>query len=390
MLLDEFIPVDKSSAIRAFLFSLLTGDDVEVICKNEIPEDVLSALNCLNLFGKVVEQNGGVFKISGKTKKPSQAVYCGNSATMMHILMGISVYLGMDLELSGDRSLMSRDHSDFSEAAKLYHGNFVDTALAKESAQLKSFHLISMLKNGGKLHFKSRTRRNTEDLLAKIGAKIVENKNCIEVFPVECLHGYSVEIKLDPSAAFITACAAFVFGRSFEISNIYHDESRMTPFILLKNAGFEINIVNIEEDGDSFKVSGNPTNKKVCDISVNKDQVAEIIDEIPFIAFMVARAGGTFTVRNASWLRNKESDRIRESVQRFLLIFKTEEFEDGFSVSGAAKHALKGEIPHSSDHRMEMLSSFVSQDLGVDFRMNDSYKISFPKFYELFKYLKND
>lgn len=387
MLLDEFIPVDKSSAIRAFLFSLLTDEDVEVICKNEIPEDVFSALNCLNLFSKVVKQNGGVFKISGKTNKPVKAIDCGNSATMMHILMGISVYLGMDFELTGDKSLMSRNHSDFSEAAKLYHGNFVETELAKESAQLKSFHLISMLKNGGKLHFKSRTRRNTEDLLAKMGAKIVENKNCIEVFPVKHLHGYSVEIKLDPSSAFVAACAAFVFGKSFEISNIYKDEARMTPFLLLQNAGFEI---KIEEESDSFKVSGNTVCKEVHDINVDKNQVAEIIDEIPFIAFMVARAGGTFTVRNASWLRNKESDRISESVKRFSLAHETEEFDDGFRVSGAVKHPLKGEVPHSLDHRMEMLSSLIAQDSGVNFKMNDSYRISFPKFYELFKYLKND
>ena len=46
MLLDEFISVDKSSAIRAFLFSLLTDDDVEVICGSVLPEDVLSALTC--------------------------------------------------------------------------------------------------------------------------------------------------------------------------------------------------------------------------------------------------------------------------------------------------------------------------------------------------------
>ena len=387
MLLNRFIPVDKSSAIRAILFSLLTDKDVEVNCGSVLPEDVLSALNCLNLFGKVVEEKGGISKISGKTKKPTTPIDCGNSATMMHILMGISVYLGMDLELTGDRSLMSRDHSAFSEAAKLYHGNFVDTALVKESAQLKSFHLISMLKNGGKLHFKSRTRRNTEDLLTKMGAEIVEKPNCIEVSPAESLHGYSVEIKLDPSSAFVAACAAFVFGRSFEISDIYHDESRMTPFILLQNAGFEI---KIEEESDSFKFSGKPVCKEAHDINVEENQVAEIIDEIPFIAFMVARIGGTFSVRGASWLRNKESDRISESVKRFSLTHETEEFDDGFSVLGAAKHALKGEIPHSLDHRMEMLSSLIAQDSGVNFKMNDSYKISFPKFYELFTYLKND
>lgn len=387
MLLNDFIPVDKSSAIRAFLFSLLTDDDVEVICGSVLPEDVLSALNCLNLFGKVVEGKGGTFKISGKTKKPLYSIDCGNSATMMHLLMGISVYLGMDLELTGDKSLMSRDHGDFTESAKLYHGNFVETTLTKESAQLKSFHLISMLKSGGRLHFKSRTRRNTEDLLTKMGAKIVEKTNCIEVSPTETLHGYSVEIKLDPSSAFIAACTALIFEKSFVISNIYKDDSRMTPFLLLQNAGFDI---KIEEDADSFKVSGNPGCKEAHDINVEKDQVAEMIDEIPFIAFMVARIGKKFSVRNASWLRNKESDRISESVKRFSLTFETEEFADGFRVSGVTKHALKGEIPHSSDHRMEMLSSLIARDNGIDFKMNDSYKISFPKFYELFKCLKND
>ena len=387
MLLDEFIPVDKSSAIRAFLFSLFTDDDVEVNCGSVLPEDVLSALNCLNLFGKVVEEKDGIFKISGKTRKPENPINCGNSATMMHILMGISVYLGMELELTGDESLMSRDHSAFSEAAKLYNGSFVETALAKESAQLKSFHLISMMKNGGKLHFKSRTRRNTEDLLAKMGAEIVEKTNSVEVSPVGRLHGYSVEVKLDPSSAFIAACTALIFEKSFVISNIYTDESRMTPFVLLQNAGFDI---KIEEDGGSFKISGTPLCKEMHDINVLEDQVAEIIDEIPFIALMTARAGKTFSVRNASWLRNKESDRIRESVKRFSLTHETAEFDDGFTVFGVAGHALKGNIPHSSDHRMEMLSFLMAKDCCADFKMNDSYKISFPKFYKLFKYLKND
>ena len=387
MLLDDFIPVDKSSAIRAFLFSLLNDEDVEVTCKNELPEDVLSALKCLNLFGKVVEKKGGVFKISGKTKKPLNPVYCGNSATMMHILMGISVYLGTDLELTGDTSLMLRDHGDFTEAAKLYHGNFVETALTKESAQLKSFHLISMLKNGGKLHFKSRTRRNTEDILAKMGAEIVEKPNSVEVSPVGRLHGYSVEVKLDPSSAFIAACTALIFGKSFIISNIYKDDSRMTPFVLLQNAGFDI---KIEEEGGSFKVSGNPLCKEMHNINVPEDQVSEIIDEIPFIALMTARAGKTFSVRNAAWLRNKESDRIRESVKRFSLMHETAEFDDGFSVSGVTKHAPAGGIPHSFDHRMEMLSFLIAQDCGITFKMNDSCKISFPKFYELTEYLKND
>ena len=385
MLLNNFIPVDKSSAIRAFLFSLLTDEPVLVICKNELPLDAISALKCLKLFGKNIIKNDCAFEISGKTKKPVKAIDCENSATMMHLLTGISVFLGINFDLTGDKSLMSRNHSDFTDAAKLYNGNFVETELAKESAQLKSFHLISMLKNGGRLHYKSRTRRNTEDILSKMGVKLIDGENCVEVFPTERLHGYQVEIQLDPSSAFIAVCAALIFGKSFEISNIYKDDSRITPFCLLKKAGFD---VKVKPENGSFTVSGTPTFKDFCDISVEKSQVSGIIDEIPFIAFMAARTGHNFSVRNASWLRNKESDRISESVKRFSLLFKTEEFEDGFSVYGAAKHALKGEIPHSHDHRMEMLSFLIAVDNGYYFEMNDSYKISFPLFYKLTEYLK--
>ena len=388
MLLDEFIPVDKSSAIRAILFSLLTDDDVEVICGSVLPADVLSALNCLNLFGKVVEEKGGTFKISGKTKKPLKAIDCGNSATMMHILMGISVYLGTDIELTGDTSLMSRDHGDFTEAAKLYHGNFVETALTKESAQLKSFHLISMLKNGGKLHFKAKTRRNTEELLLKMGAELSENEGSIEVLPAKNLHGYSISLQKDPSSAFIAACEALVCEKYFEISNVYHEKLRMEPFKILDGSGYDI---EIKYEENTCTVSGTPkVCKKAEHIEIAGEKVAAVIDEIPFIAFMAARNGLDFCVKEAKWLRNKESDRIAESVKRLSLIFETTEFDDGFAVSGGKKHSLKGEFQHSSDHRMEMLSFLMAEDSGADFKVNDSYKISFPKFYELTEYLKND
>lgn len=388
MLLNEFIPVDKSSAIRAFLFSLLTDEKVEVICENELPDDAVSALNCLDLFGKTVEKENGVFKISGKTQMPQQAVDCGNSATMMHLLTGISVFLGSDLKLIGDGSLMSRDHSDFTDAAELYKGCFVETALTKESAQLKSFHLLAMLRNGGKLHFRSRTRRNTEELLAGMGVKLTESEGLIEVFPVESLHGYRVTLPKDPSSAFIAACAAFICGRSFEISDVYPERSRLEPFAFLERSGYS---VGIKYEKGGCIVSGEP---KICNaeknIAVGKDEVAAVIDEIPFIAYMAARNGLDFRIGNAEWLRNKESDRISETVKRLSLMFRSEEFEDGFKVSGSTEVSLKGEIPHSFDHRMEMLSSLIALDRGIGFEADPSYKISFPKFYELLRYLKNE
>ena len=389
MLLEDFIPVDKSSAIRAFLFSLLTTEKVEIFCGgNELPLDILSAFNCLELFGKTIENKNGEITVSGIAKAPEKPIDCGNSATMMHILMGIRQHYGWNFELTGDESLMSRDHGDFEEAEKLYDGGFVETALAKESAQLKSFHLLAMLKSGGKLHFKAKTRRNTEELLLKIGVKLTENESSIEVLPAKNLHGYSLTLQKDPSSAFIAACTALIFGKSFEISNIYPEKLRIEPFNSLAESGYDIEI-KYEKNGCT--VSGNPkVRKKAERIEIAEEKVATVIDEIPFIAFMAARNGLCFRVKDAKWLRNKESDRITESVKRLSLLFETTEFDDGFAVSGSKKYSLKGAFPHSSDHRMEMLSFLMAKDCGVDFKMNDSYKISFPKFYELTEYLKND
>jgi len=387
MLLEDFIPVDKSSAIRAFLFSLLTTEKVEIFCgKDELPHDVLSALNCLELFGKNVKSQDGKIIVSGNPKAPEDPIDCGNSATMMHILMGIRSYYGWNFGLTGDESLMSRDHGDFEEAAKLYDGRFVETTLAKESAQLKSFHLLAMLKSGGKLHFKAKTRRNTEELLLKMGVKLAENEGLIEVLPAKNLHGYSIALQKDPSSAFIAACATLVCKRSFEISNIYPEKLRMEPFNFLAESGYDI---EIKYEENSCTVSGTP---KVCEkaehVEIDGKKVATVIDEIPFIAFMTARNGLDFRVKDAKWLRNKESDRITESVKRLSLLFETTEFKDGFSVSSVVKHALNEDVPHSSDHRMEMLSFLMAKDSGAYFKMNDSYKISFPKFYELTEYLK--
>ncbi|MBP5201649.1 hypothetical protein J6253_02805, partial [bacterium] len=258
----------------------------------------------------------------------------------------------------------------------------------KESAQLKSFHLLAMLKSGGKLHFKAKTRRNTEELLLKMGVKLAESEGSIEVLPAKDLHGYSLTLQKDPSSAFIAVCTALIFGKSFEISNIYPEKLRMEPFNFLAESGYDIEI-KYEKNGCT--VSGNP---KVCKkaerIEIAEEKVATVIDEIPFIAFMAARNGLDFCVKDAKWLRNKESDRITESVKRLSLLFETTEFDDGFSVSGGKRHPLKGVFQHSSDHRMEMLSFLMAKDSGAAFKMNDSYKISFPKFYELTECLKND
>ncbi|MBO4440972.1 chorismate mutase [bacterium] len=383
--LSRFIPVDKSSAVRAFTFSLLTGSDVVIHIDGDLPEDVLSASKSLELFGKSLERDGGTFSVRGTASKPVCPVDCGNSATLFHILMAVGLHFGWDLELMGDNSLMSRDHTVFYEASKLYRGGFVETSLARESAQLKTFHLIAMLDHGGILHFKRRTRRNTEELLKIMGAELEEGENCLKILPVSKLGGYDLRLSGDPSAAFIAACAAIICKVPFDIGGIYGEDLRLRPFDILRNLGYDL---KISREGGTVSVSGlSKISKKAGTLKLSDGDVPEIIDEIPFIAFMAARAGTKFVLHGASWLRNKESDRISESVRRFEPFFKSCEYDDGFEIAEKISNKYTG-LPHSDDHRMEMLSKLVALDYGVPFEADGSCAVSFPEFNGLIKELE--
>ncbi|HSW61072.1 MAG TPA: hypothetical protein VLJ60_09745 [bacterium] len=382
--LSNFIPPDKSSLIRGYLFSLLTCEPVSVYYSDDLPNDIRTAFKCLEKFGKTVTVSGSTAYISGVSTAPSELIDCENSATVMHILMGIAKYSEWDLKLTGDKSLMSRDHSEFTKAGELYGACFVDTALSKESAQLKSFHLIAMLKSGGRLCFKSETRRNTEELLKKMGVELFEGKNCIEIKPVKKLKGYELNMKLDPSSVFIASCAAVICKKPFVISGIYPEKLRMEPFQYLKKAGYLISIA-LKEDGYEIEWSCKKTEES-AEIVVSDNEVSKIIDEIPFIAYMSARSGCSFELKNGEWLRNKETDRINETVKRMNMFFETVETVDGFTVKNK-KSTGTVKFPRSDDHRMEMLSKLIAVDKNIPFTVNDCYNVSFPGFLRMIEAL---
>jgi len=122
-------------------------------------------------------------------------------------------------------------------------------------------------------------------------------------------------------------------------------------------------------------------------VSVEGDMVARLIDEIPFLAYMVARNGLSFSCKDAEWLRNKESDRISLTVKLLSGFFKVCEKEDGFKVFTEATQ-MKESLFHSEDHRMEMLATLISLDQNIGFEPNACYSISFPGFEKMLEFLK--
>ena len=100
--------------------------------------------------------------------------------------------------------------------------------------------------------------------------------------------------------------------------------------------------------------------------------IPNIIDEIPILAVAAAFAVGTFEVRGAFELRNKESDRIGAVCENLSLMgLEVEEREDGFAFD--SKNTL---IPSSfdsfGDHRIAMAFGVAAASLQGESTLKDS------------------
>jgi 3-phosphoshikimate 1-carboxyvinyltransferase len=109
-----------------------------------------------------------------------------------------------------------------------------------------------------------------------------------------------------------------------------------------------------------------------------------MIDELPLLAVVAARAEGETVVRGASELRVKESDRIAVTVANLRSIgVAAEELPDGFVVNGTDA-PLRGSVQSHGDHRIAMGFGILGVTRNVDIAIDDvsCVSVSYPGFWE--------
>jgi 3-phosphoshikimate 1-carboxyvinyltransferase len=111
---------------------------------------------------------------------------------------------------------------------------------------------------------------------------------------------------------------------------------------------------------------------------------AALIDEIPVLAVLGAATEEGITVRDASELRVKETDRIRTVVDNLRRMgVEAEELPDGMVVPGRQKfHAA--ELDSFGDHRIAMAFAVaaLSGDGESVIHGAEAASVSFPEFWE--------
>ena len=410
------IPPDKSISHRTAMFAALTKGVVNI--KNfSKGADCHSTLKIVQQLGCEVKFNTDMdLTISAKNalRAPSSELDCGNSGTTMRMMSGILAGQPFDCTLFGDVSLSKRpmkrvilpltemgakfSHNDYKAPLKITGGKLhaitYNSPLA--SAQVKSAVLLAGLFAEGvtTVNEPYQSRNHTELMLKYLEADIVENSLTSTSIKPCVLTPKDMEVCGDiSSAAFFMVAAAIVKNSEVTIQNVGVNYTRSGIIDVFKKMGANIELLN------ERVVSGEP----VADVKVSYSDlkgvtiegadIPRLIDEIPVIAVLATQAEGTTIIKDASDLRNKESDRITTIVSQLKAIgADIEERPDGMVING--KNPLTGgiEIDTHHDHRTAMsfyVAGLITEQplLIKDFEWVNT---SFPEFLSLMEKIFND
>jgi 3-phosphoshikimate 1-carboxyvinyltransferase len=110
---------------------------------------------------------------------------------------------------------------------------------------------------------------------------------------------------------------------------------------------------------------------------------AALIDEIPVLAVLGAASEEGLSVRDASELRIKETDRIRTIVENLRRMgVNAEELPDGMEIPGRQKFRA-GELDSFGDHRIAMAFAIaaIAADGESVIHGSEAASVSFPEFW---------
>jgi 3-phosphoshikimate 1-carboxyvinyltransferase len=380
------VPGDKSMSHRAAILGGLSNGVCTI--RNFLPsEDCVNTLNAMAALGarhEVLSELTGYgpldLRIHGQSMKltaPAAPIDCGNAGTGMRLLAGLLAGQTFSSELFGDASLSSRPMGRitvplgqmganietrgekpgcaplFIHAAKLSPITY-DMPMA--SAQVKSAVLLAGLFAEGKTTViqPAVTRDHTERMMASFQVSTRTENNAISIYGGQMPESCDFTVPGDiSSAAFWLVAAAALPGSRLLIKDVGLNPTRTAILKVLSRMGAHMSEIVHKSDGEpigNIEIHGAALNGT----TILKDEIPNLIDEIPVIAVAAALAQGRTVIRNAKELRVKETDRITTVVDGLRAMgAEVEEFDDGMEITGGKP--LHGAVIDScGDHRIAM------------------------------------
>jgi 3-phosphoshikimate 1-carboxyvinyltransferase len=406
---ELLVPGDKSISHRSLICSALAEGTSRVrsILRSA---DVHSTAGVLRALGVDIPALADDISITGVglrgLRDATTDLDCGNSGTSTRLLAGVVAGSGVTGRFVGDASLSRRpmrriarplaamgarvelpEHGGLPMTIR--GGKLHDVEWVNEtgSAQVKSCIMLAALCAGveAKVVESPRSRDHTERMLASQGAEVWVNEQSVLLHPIPSLTPLDVIVPGDPSsAAFFAALAALAPRGEILLRRVCVNETRIGFLAALREMGGEIELVGRERIAGEWvadvRVTGGAT---LRGISIAREAIPTLIDELPLVACLAAYAEGETRVTGAEELRVKESDRIAVVVGNLRSLgAEAEELPDGFVVRGTSP-VLRGRVVTHGDHRMAMAFGILGALPGNEIEIDDPdcVAVSYPAFW---------
>jgi 3-phosphoshikimate 1-carboxyvinyltransferase len=407
------VPGDKSISHRALLFAALARGESRVrgLLDAADPASTASALRALGV-SVAPPASATEIRIRGVGLRgllaPSDPIDCGNSGTTARLLLGVLAGQPLTATLTGDVSLrrrpMRRVTTPLGEMGasieelegpdrlplRITGGQLKPLRYdgPQASAQVKSALLLAGLTAGVEVRVRqpAPSRDHTERLLRAMGVPVQSGMDdgmpFVDLLPVPALDPLDLDVPGDFSSAAFFIAMGLLSREPLRIPHVGLNPTRTGLLAVLARMGASV-------DAQASEHSGEPTGAVVVSpstlrgVTVEAREIPALIDEVPVLAVLAARAEGETRIRGAGELRVKESDRLAALAGNLRALgVEAIDQEDELVVTGTDA-PLRGDVRCHGDHRIAMafgvLAALPDNQIRIDDA--DAASISFPSFW---------
>ncbi len=407
------VPGDKSITHRCLILAALADGTSRIRAPLDALDTRATAQALRGLGTRIPPLHAAEIRVEGLglhgLRPATGPLDCANSGTTARMLLGVLAGCEFRSIVTGDASLLARPMRRVTEPLEaagatieeLGHADRLPVAVrgrrlrpirhdaAHASAQVKSALLLAGLTGGAPVRTSEphRSRDHTERLLASAGASIetanIAGRNVVSLGETASLGPLDLKVPGDfSSAAFFLAWGAL--GGEVRIEGVGINPTRTGLLDALARMGADVRLDGTRnEDGEPVAdLIARPS--RLRGTAVRGEETVRMIDEIPALAVLAARAEGETRIEGATELRVKESDRIRALIDNLRAVgVSCEERPDGLVVQGAAG-PLRGFVRCGGDHRIAMafaiLGALPDNEIRVD--EPECAAVSFPGFWD--------
>ena len=426
------VPGDKSVSQRALILAATAHGESRIrgLLRSADPVATGRALQALGVEIDALDgPEAAPVRVRGRGlrawRPPAAPLDLANSGTGARLLAGALAAQPLSAVLTGDESLVRRPMERIAEPLRRMGASItyldqpgrlpfrirgaalraISHVSPVASAQVKSAVLLAGVGagTGAEVVEPRRSRDHTERMLSAMGVEVAEAERegawAVRVAPPPSrLAPLDMAVPGDfSSAAFFLAWAALVGadlpaaptsgapGR-LVVRSVGLSETRTGLLKALSRMGAVVRV------SAETSMGGEPVGDVSVEgrgglrgIAVGPADVPQMIDELPVLSVLAARAEGVTRITGAGELRVKESDRISALVDNLRRIgVQAHELPDGLEIEGA-RGPLAGRVRCFGDHRIAMAFGVLGATPGCRIAVDAPAvaDVSFPGFWRL-------